>query len=69
MVPYKTLKLRNIAHHVTSIDYNENLGKILISTLNEKVQMHSVDPEVTKFDTIKIKKGNSGHFLLEPKNK
>lgn len=62
---HKSIKLRNIAHHLTAIDYNDNTQKMLVTTLNEKVQLHSIDPEVSAFETIKIKDNPSGHFLLE----
>jgi hypothetical protein len=62
---HKSMKLRNIAHHITAIDYNDSNEKILVTTLNEKIQVHSIDPEVTKHDVIKIKDSPSGHFLLE----
>lgn len=50
---------------MTAIDYSDSTQKILVTTLNEKIQVHSIDPEVTKHEVIKIKDNPSGHFLLE----
>lgn len=67
--PYKSIKLKKIAHHLTAIDYNSNTQKILVGTLNEKVQLHSIDPEVSKYDIVKIRDAPSGHFLLDGSSK
>lgn len=40
-----------------------------MSTLNERVQLHSINPEVSKFDIIKIKATPAGNFLLDNSNK
>lgn len=61
----KTIKLKNMAHHMTAVDYNEYTQKMIVTTLNEKVQMHSIDPEQPRVDILKVKDNPSGHFLLE----
>lgn len=61
----KSMNLKNIAHHLTSIDYNDTTRKILITTLNEKIQVHSIDPENKEVGIIKLRDHPAGHFLLE----
>lgn len=67
--PHKSIELSKIFHHATALDYNQNSEKILVSTLNEKIQIHSINSEVKDYDVIKIKEEASGHFLLESNNK
>ncbi|CAI2383994.1 unnamed protein product [Moneuplotes crassus] len=61
----KSCKLSNIAHHLTSIDYNDYSQKILVTTLNEKVQIHNLELDVEEASYMKLKECPAGHFLLE----
>ncbi len=60
----KKVKLRHIEHHVTSLDFNDQSQKVLVTTLNEKIQLHSIDPEETKSVTIKVQEKESVLYLL-----
>mmetsp|Transcript_4850 Transcript_4850/g.4597 ORF Transcript_4850/g.4597 Transcript_4850/m.4597 type:complete len:130 (+) Transcript_4850:146-535(+) len=61
----KTAKLKNIAHHLTSLDYNDYSQKILVTTLNEKVQVHNLNLEEEDVSIMKLRDNPAGHFLLE----
>lgn len=61
----KTVKLKQIQHHLTSVDYSDATQKVIVSTLSEKIQIHSIDPEVNQIEKIKLRESPSGHFLLE----
>ena len=61
---HKNVKLKNIEHHLTSLDYNDYTQKVLLATLNEKIQLHSIDPEVKKSITIKMQEKESVLFLF-----
>ena len=61
---HKKVKLKNIEHHLTSLDYNDQTQKVLVTTLNEKIQLHSIDPEVKKSVTIKVQEKESILFLF-----
>lgn len=61
---HKRVKLKSIEHHITSLDYNDQIQKVLVTTLNEKIQLHSIDPEVTKHTTIKVQEKESVLFLF-----
>jgi hypothetical protein len=61
----KSVKLKQIQHHLTSVDYSDATQKIIVSTLNEKIQLHSVDPEVSQTEKFKLRERPSGHFLFE----
>ena len=65
----KKMTLKNITHHLTSLDYNDYTQKILVGTLNEKVQILSADKDNDKIEVLKLRDNPAGHFLLEYENR